>query len=681
MKDLHFQTRSVPVALLLLCLLTFGLLTPWLGFYWDDWPSIWYLHLFGPGGYPDVYAIDRPLLGRLFMLTTPIFGEHTFSWQLFGLAARWFTSLAMWWTLRQIWPQRPRMAVVAALLFLIYPGFQQQFIAVTYSHVFLLLTFFLLSLGLMAAAFRQGDVPERSFSWPRYLLSIALASVTIFTVEYFFGLEFLRPVLLWLVLRDREPDRSRRLRAALAAWLPYLAVLGVFLVWRLFIQETARGRVQLHEFFDSGFLPGLLEFGRMAAADVFQAALQAWALIWPGYWLQGTSTAFKILAILAALAALGLTGLYFWFLRSGDQPGTSARRPWAWEAMGLGTLSLFLGGIPFWVTRLPIELYFPWDRFTLAFMFGASLLLAGLLELVLRSRRALTAVLAVITALAVGFHVNLANRYRMDWNIQKDFFWQMTWRMPGLDPQTTLLSAELPFAYFSDNSLTAPLNWTYAPENNSREMPYLFYTIDARLGIRLEDLKKDLDIYQPYRATSFSGSTSQALLVYYFPPACFKVVDPRTDARIPQKPRFMGEALELSNLDVIQTQADPPARPPESIVGSEPEHNWCYYYQKADLARQMQDWQQVAALGDQAIDSPGIDPPVVGHELTPFIEGYAHTGRWDQAYELTLRANRLTGRMVRHLCTTWDRIADETPADEERDRYLEKVNQELGCEF
>jgi len=269
----------------------------------------------------------------------------------------------------------------------------------------------------------------------------------------------------------------------------------------------------------------------------------------------------------------------------------------------------------------------------------------------------------------------------MDWNIQKDFFWQMTWRMPGLDPQTTLLSAELPFAYFSDNSLTAPLNWTYAPENNSREMPYLFYTIDARLGIRLEDLKKDLDIYQPYRATSFSGSTSQALLVYYFPPACFKVVDPRTDARIPQKPRFMGEALELSNLDVIQTQADPPARPPESIVGSEPEHNWCYYYQKADLARQMQDWQQVAALGDQAIDSPGIDPPVVGHELTPFIEGYAHTGRWDQAYELTLRANRLTGRMVRHLCTTWDRIADETPADEERDRYLEKVNQELGCEF
>jgi hypothetical protein len=41
--------------------------------------------------------------------------------------------------------------------------------------------------------------------------------------------------------------------------------------------------------------------------------------------------------------------------------------------------------------------------------------------------------------------------------------------------------------------------------------------------------------------------------------------------------------------------------PPASIFGDEPTHEWCYYYQKASLARQQGDWQSVAALGDKAL--------------------------------------------------------------------------------
>jgi hypothetical protein len=46
----------------------------------------------------------------------------------------------------------------------------------------------------------------------------------------------------------------------------------------------------------------------------------------------------------------------------------------------LGGLALLLGGIPFWMTDLPITLQYPWDRFTLPMMFGASILLVGLLN-------------------------------------------------------------------------------------------------------------------------------------------------------------------------------------------------------------------------------------------------------------------------------------------------------------
>jgi hypothetical protein len=41
--------------------------------------------------------------------------------------------------------------------------------------------------------------------------------------------------------------------------------------------------------------------------------------------------------------------------------------------------------------------------------------------------------------------------------------------------------------------------------------------------------------------------------------------------------------------------------PPASIFGSEPDKNtWCFYYEKASLARQQGDWKTVAQLGKEA---------------------------------------------------------------------------------
>ena len=56
----------------------------------------------------------------------------------------------------------------------------------------------------------------------------------------------------------------------------------------------------------------------------------------------------------------------------------------------------------------------------------------------------------------------------------------------------------------------------------------------------------------------------------------------------------------MSDPNLILVNADPPAQPPY-LLGPEPEHDWCYYFEKAELARQQADWQQVAMLGDQAL--------------------------------------------------------------------------------
>ncbi len=64
-----------PAGLLLLCALSFGPLIFTLGLYWDDWPSLWFLHFFGPGVFPQAFAADRPVQGWLFVLTTGLVGE------------------------------------------------------------------------------------------------------------------------------------------------------------------------------------------------------------------------------------------------------------------------------------------------------------------------------------------------------------------------------------------------------------------------------------------------------------------------------------------------------------------------------------------------------------------------------------------------------------------------------
>ncbi|MBE3038876.1 MAG: hypothetical protein IMZ62_08710, partial [Chloroflexi bacterium] len=68
--------------------------------------------------------------------------------------------------------------------------------------------------------------------------------------------------------------------------------------------------------------------------------------------------------------------------------------------------------------------------------------------------------------------------------------------------------------------------------------------------------------------------------------------------------------------------------PPEDIFGPEPVHGWCYYYQKAALARQFDDWSTVIALGDEAIEK-GFEP-FDQIEWMPFLQAYVVTGQINQ---------------------------------------------------
>ena len=734
LRSLNFHNPSVPLALLAFCLLVFGPLIYNLGFYWDDWPSIWFLHNWGPAGFRQSFASDRPLMAWVFMLTTPLMGESTLRWQLFGLAARWLAGLTLWWTLLGLWPRRWVQVFWAALLFTIYPGFSQQYIAVTYSNAFLFYTLFILSLGCMVWAYRK-----LAWFWPLTILSLVCGGLSMLLAEYFYGLELLRPALLWLVVGWVQPSaesssagasssadvpsevlsrqrpaelvealshplsRRQKLYKVLLGWAPYLALAAPYVLYRAFFTHTPRGEITLFSQLSSA--PPGSTLPLTAVLGLLQTIVRNFLEVNFLAWFSGLNPAFLstfepnvlIIGALTVLAAMGLA--FFYLLRLGTEPPTAAAiesevltrerqavKKWAWQAIFLGIYGFLVGGATIWVTNLHIELLFPWDRFTLITMIPTSLLIAGLIGLLARRRWQSALLLSLLVGLSAGVQFQQRLVYRQEWLAQRNFFWQLVWRAPGIQPGTTLLTSEIPFTYYSDNSLSAPLNWIYAPRSSDQggtaaSMPYLLYDIEARLGTQLPSIEAGLPISMPYRITAFEGSTDQALVLFYDPPRCVKVMDPQIDRYLPVKPLYIREATPLSRPELILPQPAAPAVPPPALFGAEPPHTWCYFFEKAELYNQAGDYPKAAQAADQALKLTKHFTEKNISELIPFIEAYAHTGQWKKAGDLTFLAYQTWDKTQYALCDVWRRIETQTPTSPERQANLERINTQFGCKI
>ena len=107
-------------------------------------------------------------------------------------------------------------------------------------------------------------------------------------------------------------------------------------------------------------------------------------------------------------------------------------------------------------------------------------------------------------------------------------------------------------------------------------------------------------------------------------------------------------------------------------------NGWCYYFQKADLARQAGDWKAVVKLGDAAfkLDDYPNDPV----ERFVFIEGYAHVGDWGKAVELSKLSYKVSRNYVRPLlCKLWSRIERQTENTSTQNVTLDEVQKEFEC--
>lgn len=673
-KILH-SPLTLAFGLLVLTSISYGVLILTMGMYWDDWPSLWFLHFGGPGIFPKAFALDRPVQGRLFVPTTAIFGKSLFAWQVFGILARWLSGLSLAWLLSSLWPARRFQVLGVVILFLVYPGFSQQVIAITYGHQFLIMALFLASHAIMVWSIRKPS---------RYLLltgaSLIIGLLSLFALEYFYGLELLRPVYLWLLLSETIPDVRKRLIETFKRWLPYLLMNAGFLVWRL-THPTPRGEVTFFARFAADPGAALAELARTVTGDVYKSAVLAWARAAEYLNFTGVKPNVVLLYLGVSLAVALVSILLLALLRSNQKSVEPEGRNnrWGLSALLVGLYALLAGGWPIWMTNLRLELSIPWNRFTEPMMLGACLAMVGLIDLLFwRFDWVKITLIGVLAGLSAGAQFNYALLFRQEWVDQRTFLWQLAWRAPTIEPGTALMTANLPFYSSTDNSLTAALNWIYAPDFNSRQMPYMMFDLNARLDDNLPSLDPDMPLFENYRATEFSGNTSNSLVFYYSPPRCLKILDLRTDRHYPNKPGYVVLAMPLSRLELIGPgEKGEPQMP--AFLGPEPKHNWCYYFEKVDLAVQLGQWEKAASLADHALK---LKPTLTSNnapELIPLIYAYARSGKYEKAVELSLKARTLSKKMYYYMCDTWYYLGQEIRDDPEFAAAQAEVNQKFEC--
>jgi hypothetical protein len=664
----------IPSILFGVCIAAYGLQILWLGYYLDDWII---LRSYTSGGIHGLmeysFLGNRPLVFWIWGLGFRLLGLNPLNWQIWALFWRYLTVLIFWFLLRVYWPEHTRRTALAACIFAVYPIFYQQSSALTYSFHWFCFFMTLLSFYLMILSYRKKN------KWFVFTFgSLLTGMISLFSQEFFIGLELIRPILLWFELADQYISRRDRTRQTFRAWGPYLLMLIGYLIWRLFLMPTPgmdrNAPIILTNLFSSPLktIPILLA---MVFKDLVNGVI--------GGWYRTFQPELFTTSPISNLVAWVLVGLVFiclfvafrlWEKTDNNSKGNDNFLPWA---ILIGLLALLLGFAPGWSIGRSISdpggSYN--DRFGLAAMAGASLLIVGLFEWLLKSQRIRTAFLFMMVALALGQQFRSETTYRWSWEKQKRMVWQLKWRAPQLASPTAIYGDGALIKYMGSWANTSLINEMYAIFDKSEFQPYWY--VDLYKTNITNIIEKKANLNEKRVNLKYMGNSEQNLVIQAnsLPVQCLWVVD-FNDRYNPYLIPEVKNALSISNKDRILDLTDNLLD--SELFGTEIPRDWCYYFEKADLARQIGDWKKVMGLWKEAISkgySPSNSP-----EYIPFIEASAYLGEWSQAIELSRDANFPSYVMHDYLCTTWAKIDKTTNNSNGKFAAIEEVKSEFYCD-
>ena len=588
LKGLSERSWFYPAALLVIGLVAYEYALPSLGYYWDDWEVVFLLNTKNLPLLYGYFAFDRPFAWP-YQLMYAAFGLDSVAWHVVTLLLRWAGILLLYRSLRLIWGRYDAYLRWLGAILLVYPGFSQQSISAAYNRHFMAFALFCLSIYLMTMAVKQ---PKKAlWLWP---LSWLAALVQAFTIEYFVGLELIRVALLWLlVAAGPAAKNAKRLGRTLLLGLPYLLIIGFYLWWRLLVfpstisSSNYAGDFKFMQDFKGSFAAGVFAVLTRAFFDLVYSTTHVWLA---GLSDPAALTFQSKIAWFAFGTGLLISAVFALFHDvplASESPGSASRR----SLFLFGLAAFALSAFPIWLTSRQLSAGGRWDdRFSLAPMIGAGVITLCLIMGLIRARWQKT-ILFILLAISVTTQILTVNRYRLEWGIQNAYYWELAWRVPALKPETAIFSMEQPSASVPGYDTSFALNVLFEGNVIDGSVPYWFFTNDQFLNF---DFVPGKAIAYKDRNLKFSGNTSDAIaILHQGENRCLQVLDAPYAAQ-PFYEQDQQQLVGVSNVSRILTDSKT-AAPDPNIFGPEPPRTWCYYYEKADLAR------QTAGLG---VDSP-----------------------------------------------------------------------------
>lgn len=673
--------KFVPFLLLIVSLAAYLPLVNQLGFYWDDWPMLWFKITKGAEGFATAFESDRPFLGYLYQLTASILGNDPLQWQIGTVIMRWLVTMAFWWVLKQLWPDRKKEVFWISLLFAVYPGFKQMPIVYVWLNAFVLLFAYVLSYGMMLKAISSKG------KWLLWTIpSVLLFTFCTISTEYYTGLEISRGAIIWIFLtRDagfRDLTFWKKVWKVILQWLPYLGILGVFMFWRIFVFQFPSYQPLLLDQIESNPLKAIFNVILRIISDAYTSVWGAWTEYFHFPTQSDFSTSSGIIFWIMASASfivLMIILSHFHKQNNNDSEENKTAQTWCLTAMGLGLFMVICPGFPFWVTMLPVRLTYPYDRFLVAFMFGSSIFIVGLISFFLRATWQKNLVIALFAAIAIAGNVLNANSYRRDWNLQKDFAGQLITRIPALKEHTMLIADDNPMIYESDNSLTGMVNLLFESEKelDNEILPYSVMFFTPRFG-SIEEFENRNGIYFDFRGSTFAAQNTNAVVYHFSSPGCLRIIDPEQHSDLKIFPDSYANFIGISDpLGRIDPYGKTSTILFDEVFKDSIDQNWCYYFQKADLARQTEDWDTIAEIGDEVLPFMKAGE---ASEYFVFIEAYINLDRWEDAMDLFKRVHAEDKGLDSQLCVYLHKwIEPHQPEDPNLIAPLIVAMNSVGC--
>jgi hypothetical protein len=238
---------------------------------------------------------------------------------------------------------------------------------------------------------------------------------------------------------------------------------------------------------------------------------------------------------------------------------------------------------------------------------------------------------AVVALLGISVSTQVLNGYDWAryWEYQRQMWWQFTWRAPDVQNDTMVMtySAE-GYNPQQDYEVWAPLNLIYRPD------PAAAPSIQAEVlnSDTTNNILKMKEQDRYVRDIPLHLDYNNLLLISISPlSSCLHVIDGTLPVYSASEALLTRQVGEYSHTDRIIPTGPSPV-PPASIFEAEPPHDWCYYYQKASLARQKGDWEEIGRLYKQ-VNELRLNTDDKS-ELVPFFEGLVNLGRYDDARSL-----------------------------------------------